>query len=181
MKNDNWINYCEADATYYHPEGWTEMIDNWISVDDNVPEFIDGKDYSKNVFALYKDYQGKLKFSVFKYVTVFDDNIYFFTWARINEAYSDLREADCEYDDDYEVTHWMPMPSNPPVKVGESEPIHNQLCGCGKPVRYSTHSGMSCNKIARCSTRDELEFKVIELTLQATKAESELIKLKSEN
>ena len=59
------------------------------------------------------------------------------------------------------------------ARCAESEPIHNQLCGCGKPVRYSTHSGMACNKIARCSTREELESKVIELTLQGTKAESE--------
>ena len=59
------------------------------------------------------------------------------------------------------------------AKCAEGEPINSQLCGCGKLVRYSTYSGMACNKIARCSTREELESKVIELTLQVTKAESE--------
>ena len=27
--DDEWIDYCEADDTYYYPEGWYEMIDNW--------------------------------------------------------------------------------------------------------------------------------------------------------
>ena len=94
--------------------------DNWISVKDKVPDFIDGKDYtSENVFALYKGYQGEPTLSVFTYIRAYDDHTFFSTWARIRETYSDLREAECEYDDNYEVTHWMPMPSNPPVMIGE--------------------------------------------------------------
>ena len=27
--DDEWIDYCETDDTYYYPEGWYEMIDNW--------------------------------------------------------------------------------------------------------------------------------------------------------
>lgn len=28
-------------------------------------------------------------------------------------------------------------------------------CGCGKPIRYETQSGMACNKYMRCLTREE--------------------------
>ena len=27
--DDDWLEYSEADDTYYYPEGWYEMIDNW--------------------------------------------------------------------------------------------------------------------------------------------------------
>ena len=27
--DDDWIEYCDADDTYYYPEGWYEIIDNW--------------------------------------------------------------------------------------------------------------------------------------------------------
>ena len=30
------------------------------------------------------------------------------------------------------------------------------LCGCGKPARYISHNGGSCNKYVRCPTYDEL-------------------------
>ena len=27
--DDEWSEYCDADDTYYYPEGWYELIDNW--------------------------------------------------------------------------------------------------------------------------------------------------------
>lgn len=48
----------------------------------------------------------------------------------------------------------------------ESKPMIKDLCGCGNPIRYETSTGMACNKIARCLTRQELEEKVIELIVQ---------------
>ncbi len=32
-----------------------------------------------------------------------------------------------------------------------------ELCGCGKPVRYTSRSGGACNKYMRCPTYEELK------------------------
>ncbi len=40
----------------------------------------------------------------------------------------------------------------------------DSVCGCGKPVKYTSKCGKgSCNKYARCPTRKELEDNTAEL------------------
>ena len=91
----------------------------WIDSNIERPDFIEGQDYSKNVFGLYKSYQDKLILSVFQLIVVNElDNGYEWAWAKLGNNCADLREYECEFDDDYEVMYWMPidLPS-PPINT----------------------------------------------------------------
>lgn len=86
----------------------------WISVKDKFPEYLEGKDYSANVLGICKlseahSYMGIFCLNIVEYTE--DGHLY--AWAKLNTCWNDLHEAECEYDDDYEITHWMPLP-NPP-------------------------------------------------------------------
>lgn len=86
----------------------------WISVKDRLPEFISDKDYSDNVLCVVTGYNNKSYISVFNRCIVDStEDSYQWAWAKISQCFGDLRDADCEFDDDYEVTHWMPIPEAP--------------------------------------------------------------------
>jgi hypothetical protein len=83
----------------------------WISVDDRLPEFLEGKDYSANVFGAYKGYLDKTYISIFNRCIVdITEEGHIWAWARLAHNYGDLLDAECEWDDDYEVFKWMPLP-----------------------------------------------------------------------
>jgi hypothetical protein len=71
---------------------------HWVSVEDGLPNYIEGKHYSENVFTT--------------------DGINIYVMARCYEeggwlwgnCYGDI-DGDSEIDDDYSnITHWMPLP-----------------------------------------------------------------------
>lgn len=76
-------------------------MNNWISVKDKLPETIEGKDYTENVWVLC-DGEVMIMRLVF---TQDDNNEWSWFWAN---CYGDVF-ADGEIDDDYNVTHWMPL------------------------------------------------------------------------
>lgn len=78
--------------------------DPWISVNDFVPELLEGKDYSANVLAI-KD--GAL--AVMAYCWINNDAESGCAWA---DCYGDIH-GDAEFDDDYKPTHWMNLPKPP--------------------------------------------------------------------
>ena len=79
---------------------------NWISVKDKLPEIIKGKDYSENVLACCN---GELMV-VTRSFNYDDNGNYSWFWAN---CYGNI-DGDGEIDDDYEITHWMPLPK--PIK-----------------------------------------------------------------
>lgn len=76
--------------------------DPWISVKDKLPEIIKGKDYSENVLA---SCNGELMV-VTRSFNYDDNGNYSWFWAN---CYGNI-DGDGEIDDDYEITHWMPLP-----------------------------------------------------------------------
>ena len=95
------------------------QIPQWIDSNIEKPSLLEGQDYSKNVFGLYKSYQDKLILSVFQLIVVNElDNGYELAWAKLGNSCADLLEYECKFDDDYEVMYWMPidLPS-PPINT----------------------------------------------------------------
>lgn len=92
--------------------------DGWISVSDGLPDYIEGNDYSENVLGMYQvgecSHMGI--FNIF--IVGHTANGHTFAWAKLNTCWDDLRDSEPEYDDDYEVTHWMPLPA-PPKAMSE--------------------------------------------------------------
>ncbi len=72
----------------------------WISVKDKLPPLIKYSNHSDNVLAICN---GKLMVMCYSYIFG-DDSGYFWT-----NCYGDI-EGDGEFDDDYDVTHWQPLP-----------------------------------------------------------------------
>lgn len=73
----------------------------WIDVNVATPDLIEGKDYSENVFAIV---DGELKVMCYGYYH--DSECGGFFWANCN---GDIF-GEAEWDDDYNVTAWMPLP-----------------------------------------------------------------------
>ena len=80
------------------------MENNWISVEDKKPDIIDGEGYSENVLAVC---DGRLMIMCYCYIEAGEDSGY--AWCN---CYGDIN-GDGEFDDEYNVTHWMPLPSPP--------------------------------------------------------------------
>lgn len=86
----------------------------WISVKDRLPKYLEGKEYSANVLGLCKGYKDIYYISIFNVCIVdYTEDGHQYAWARLSQCFGDLRDADCEWDDDYEVTHWQPLPEPP--------------------------------------------------------------------
>lgn len=78
----------------------------WIDAAISQPEFIENKNYSKNVLAVC---QGHLCVMCYSYIYEDGDVDGYYGWAN---CYGDI-SGDPFYDDYYEVTHWMPLPELP--------------------------------------------------------------------
>ena len=79
-------------------------MSEWISVKDRLPEFIENKFVSENVLGVV---DGKIGV----YCRFIDEGWY---WTKVhNIGWEDLRESETEANDEYEVTHWMPLPEPP--------------------------------------------------------------------
>jgi len=79
---------------------------NWISVEEKLPDMIEGKTYSENVLVFC---DGEVMVMAFGYMDFDDDGGY--GWSN---CYGDIN-GDPEYDADYHPTHWQPIPK-PPTK-----------------------------------------------------------------
>lgn len=75
------------------------MNNEWIKVTDRLP------DENVNVLAVES---GQLKIMALCYIADDDNNMNWF-WG---QSYDGL-DGDAYVDDDYEVTHWMPLPEKP--------------------------------------------------------------------
>lgn len=81
----------------------------WVSVDDRLPELIEGKDYSANVLAWC---DGRLMVMNLWFGPCENDkgeDCFGYLWGN---CYGDIN-GDGESDADYEVTHWQPLPTPP--------------------------------------------------------------------
>jgi len=82
--------------------------DEWVSLNRTSPNLIEGKNYSENVLAWCNN---ELKVMCYCYIDSEDDEERGYVWADCNYDIN----GDAEFDDDYDVTHWQPLPS-PPTK-----------------------------------------------------------------
>ena len=73
------------------------MLNGWIPVDEDKPPFLEGRDYSANVWGC--DEKGNVLI-----VSYFNDGDGWF-WAN---AYGDIF-GDAEFDDDYDIRYWQPI------------------------------------------------------------------------
>jgi len=78
--------------------------DGWVSVEDRLPEIIEGKDYSENVFAWCN---GKKMIMCRTWVDGEPESGY--VWAN---CYDDIN-GEGIWDENYSPTHWQPLPSPP--------------------------------------------------------------------
>ena len=77
----------------------------WVSVEDRLPENIEGKDYSENVFAWCNN-----QLMVMCLALVPDDNNKMcYAWCNCGGKI----DGDGEFDDNYYPTHWKPLPPKP--------------------------------------------------------------------
>ena len=82
---------------------------NWISVKDRLPKM------GKNVLTIEKSgYDGSPVLGVMARAEG-DEG---WAWAKVY-SYIDLYDADAELDDNYQPTHWMPLPEPPVPKISE--------------------------------------------------------------
>ena len=91
-----------------------QIPDGWVSLEDAKPEYIENKDYSQNVIGITKSgYMG-----IFSLIYIDNgESDSGWAWAKANSVFSDIRKTECEFDDDYEVTHWMPLPPPPTTSL----------------------------------------------------------------
>ncbi len=73
----------------------------WINGKKQTPALIDGEDYSKNVYAIVN---GIVDIACYCYIAGEG-----FAWASCNGEIN----GDAEFDDDYDVTFWQPIPEKP--------------------------------------------------------------------
>lgn len=79
----------------------------WVSVEERTPEVPEGKDNSENVFAICGS---RLRIMAYCYIEMGEDSGW--AWCDCN---GDIH-GDPEFDGDYKVTHWMPLPELPKPK-----------------------------------------------------------------
>jgi hypothetical protein len=77
--------------------------EHWIDAEKETPQLIDKENYSPNVLAVCK---GQLSVMCYCYIDGEDGG---FVWASCNGNI----DGDAEFDDNYEVTHWMYLPKIP--------------------------------------------------------------------
>jgi len=81
-----------------------EQEDGWVKVEDRLPEVKKGKECSENVFAIC---EGRLKVMAYCYIE--SEEAGGWVWC---DCYGDIY-GDAEFDDNYNVTHWRPLPTAP--------------------------------------------------------------------
>ena len=90
----------------------SKLAGGWISVDDALPPYLEGKEYSANVLGVYTGYKGKKYIGVFNRAVIeYTEDGHLWAWAKMHSCFGDLHSSDCEFDDDYTITLWQPIPS----------------------------------------------------------------------
>ncbi len=81
---------------------------SWISTKDKLPPFPEGKDYSETVIG----WDGR-SLGIYRRYYINGEG---WLWARASYVcFGCLSKIECEVDDDYNVTHWMPLPQPPEI------------------------------------------------------------------
>ncbi len=80
----------------------------WIDVNDRLPELIEGQDYSENVLAIEAKHTGVQVFCLC-FIPDPETEKWHYVWAN---CYQNI-DGDAEFDDNYKITHWMPLPKLP--------------------------------------------------------------------
>lgn len=108
LKRDALKHYDEVSTKAHH---WNSLVPRaietyteWISVNEKRPLLVPGMNCSQNVLAVC---EGRLMVMCYSYIEAGEDSGY--AWCN---CYGDIN-GDAEYDDDYKVTHWQPLPSPP--------------------------------------------------------------------
>ena len=88
-------------------------MSEWISVKDRLPEIDFMTGFSKNFLAVER-LGSEYRLSIFnRYIVELTEEGFNWSYGKIDEHYGDLREAECLDEDEYLITHWMPLPKNP--------------------------------------------------------------------
>ena len=80
------------------------QVNSWIDANKQTPELIKDENYSKNVLAFCN---GQLMVMCYCYNPSEDDAERGFFWSNCNGQI----DGDAEFDDDYDVKFWQPLPS----------------------------------------------------------------------
>ena len=79
----------------------------WIDASEKLPPLIEGEDYSENVLAMVEGYEN---IQVMCLCWIFNEGEQSgYAWAN---CYGKI-DGDAEFDDNYIVTHWIPLPEPP--------------------------------------------------------------------
>ena len=97
---------CES----YHQAKCAESVpDGWISVNDRLPELIEGKQHSEKVMGIYRgeNYSKETISCVatFALLAVDGDT----KWIKVSNELSPVRQRDIADGYTEDVTHWMPL------------------------------------------------------------------------
>ena len=104
-----WHNLYEEDIHAFANAIRKQAVPQWINVENRLPEFLPDQDYSANVMG----FDGK---EIGIYHRYFEGDGWM--WAKATDTWRGLKDCDCYADDDYKVTHWMPLPAAPTREEG---------------------------------------------------------------
>jgi hypothetical protein len=110
IRIDNVLNHVEPEQIYAFATALLaeSKRDRWISVDESIPPCMRGCFSSENVMAVCDGFVGIYN------VDYSNDEGYI--WAIASRyGMSDIHNVECESDDNYDVTHWMPLPKRPAI------------------------------------------------------------------
>jgi hypothetical protein len=96
--NSNGISVEKQSAYILSKEEYEKLVPQWIDVNDRLP------DNENNVMAILDG--DRCIMSYFDFMT---DGITHKVWGIVYDSLN----GDAFYDDDYEPTHWMPLPKSP--------------------------------------------------------------------
>lgn len=81
----------------------------WIDAKIQIPNLIEGQDYSENVLAIEENHTQVQVFCLCFVPNPEIDGGWGYVWANCYQKIN----GDAEFDDNYNITHWMPIPKPP--------------------------------------------------------------------
>lgn len=102
--------HADMNAVFSFAEAYAQHVEEtaWVNACERTPDLIEGEDYSENVFAICEGLSG-IQVMCLCWNPSEDDAERGYFWAN---AYGKI-DGECEFDDDYKVTHWQSLPTTP--------------------------------------------------------------------